>query len=222
MVLGRFKSMFGSKEQAAEDPAQKERARKLREETRAQLRAEAQAAEDARRSADPSAWTQDRVAAVERVWGPGFLTPGSADQIPTLLKPFGLTPSMSVLDLGAGLGGPARHMAHKYGTYVTGLEKDPYLIKLANERAVKANLEKKAQLHQFNPDAIDINKRYDALFSKETFFKIQDKDQLFEQLKKCMKPRGQVLFTDYVLAHSAASGKVIDHWRATEFERPWP
>ena len=50
-------------------------------------------------------WTADRIQVVERLWGPGLHTPGGEEHVKTLVKPFGLNPTMTVLDLGAGLQG---------------------------------------------------------------------------------------------------------------------
>ena len=42
---------------------------------------------------------------MERMFGEGFTGPGGADLIRDLVKPLGLDSSMTVLDIGSGLGG---------------------------------------------------------------------------------------------------------------------
>ena len=48
-------------------------------------------------------WSATRIGVVEKIWGDGFTSPGGDDYIPELVKPLGLNPAMSVLDLAAGL-----------------------------------------------------------------------------------------------------------------------
>src|SRR3954447_19600443 len=50
-------------------------------------------------------WSASRIQVVEKLWGDVFTSPGGDDYIPELVKPLGLNPAMSVLDLAAGLGG---------------------------------------------------------------------------------------------------------------------
>jgi hypothetical protein len=98
----------------------------------------------------------DRATVAQWLWGPGFIMPGDEHYVLELVKPFGLTPAMSMLDLSAGLGGPARAIAEAYGTYVTGLERSPERAKRGMEMSVTANLGKKATITQFNPESMEL------------------------------------------------------------------
>jgi len=66
-------------------------------------------------------WSATRLDVAEKLWGEGFVSPGSEDYLPTLVKPLGLNPAMSVLDLGAGLGGTTRLMAKQFGAWVSAI-----------------------------------------------------------------------------------------------------
>src|SRR3546814_9135262 len=48
-------------------------------------------------------WTADRIGLAQQIWGREHVAPGGDDYVPTLLKPLGLDPSMSLLEIGAGL-----------------------------------------------------------------------------------------------------------------------
>src|SRR5947207_639404 len=69
--------------------------------------------------ASPAVPPLSRMTVAQWLWGDGYLMPGGPDFVLELVKPFGLTPAMSTLDLSAGLGGPARAIAQTFGTYVT-------------------------------------------------------------------------------------------------------
>ncbi len=98
----------------------------------------------------------DRTTVAQWLWGAGFVMPGDEQYVIELVKPFGLTPAMSMLDLSAGLGGPARAIAKAYGTYVTGLERSPERARRGMEMSVAANLAKRATIAQYNPESVEL------------------------------------------------------------------
>lgn len=167
-------------------------------------------------------WSADRIELVERVWGAGFHTPGGEDHLTGLIKPLGLDETMSVLDLGAGLGGATRLMARSSGAWVTGLEADQVLVEAGMERSRKAGLEKRAPVLCYDPEHVSLDMKFDCIFSKEAFFTVKEKDGLFESMAAHTKPGGQLLFTDYVLRHSASLSRATEVWREAEERRPYP
>lgn len=167
-------------------------------------------------------WSASRIEVVELIWGPGFATPGGQDYIPQLVKPLGLNPAMSVLDLGAGLGGAARLMVEEYGTWVTGLEANKVLSDAGMDRSIMQGMSKQAPIGVFDPDTFELTKRFDCIFSKESFYTIKDKTRLMHTVLKGLKPRGQLLFTDYVVDPANADESALQAWRASEPAPPTP
>jgi ubiquinone/menaquinone biosynthesis C-methylase UbiE len=169
-------------------------------------------------------WETARIALMQEVWGPGFAGPGGEERILELVKPLGLNPAMSLLELGAGLGGAARIMADHFGVWVSGLEADPPLAEAGMELSTIAGLAKKAPVNVVDPENLEPqSKAYDCVFSKESLFTVKDKDRLFEVIDLTLKDRGQMLFTDFVLAEPDLSSPAIDAWLAAErvTPRPW-
>lgn len=168
-------------------------------------------------------WTTPRVRVVEQLWGVDFVSPGGEDYIPYLIRPLGLTPAMSVLDLAAGLGGTPRLMAQKYGAWVTGLERSPLLASEAMTRSSKAGLAKQAAISHYDPENFHTHRRYDSVFAKELFYTITNKHQLLDTLVESLKSRGQLLFTDYILDTHSGSPADILAWSRTEplAATPW-
>lgn len=164
-------------------------------------------------------WTANRIEVAEQIWGSGFNTPGGADQIPYLVRPLGLNPAMSVLDLSAGLGGTSRTMAGKYGCWVTGLEASPLLAKEGMQRSVKAGLAKQAPIEVYDPENFSYNRRVDAIVYKDSLFTVRNKDQLFDGMEVQLKPRGQMLLTDYIL-DGGANMAAIMKWADKEPQEP--
>ena len=168
-------------------------------------------------------WSEPHIDFLQQVWGEGFLTPGGEAGLLKLVKPIGLNPSMSLLDIGAGLGGPARLMAKTFGVWVSGLDQRPQIAKHGLALSAKAGLEKKAPITPFDPETFDGKaKSYDCVFSKECFFAIKHKEQLIKTIGKLLKDTGHVLFTDFVLAESGLKSPTIETWKAGEPDTPYP
>lgn len=167
-------------------------------------------------------WTAERMRLAEQLWGESFCSPGGVDFILELLKPLALSPALTLLELGARLGGATRAIAQSYGTWVSAYEANADLAAAAMERSARKGVEKKASIEAYDPENFKPGKRYDRVFAKEAFFCVKNKDALMHALADGMKPLGQILFTDFVLVSDDASGRALDVWRAHEPTAPAP
>jgi cyclopropane fatty-acyl-phospholipid synthase-like methyltransferase len=138
MLLERVQSWFGGGVAVAEPP---------------RAAAPASQPEPPRPPEREAAWPPERVAVAEQLWGEGFLFPGGAEETLRLAKPLGLSSAASLLLIGAGAGGPPCTLAAQLGVWVTGFEADPDLAALAQERAVRARLGRRAQVEMWYPSA---------------------------------------------------------------------
>lgn len=167
-------------------------------------------------------WETAQIAALQEIWGSGFSGPGGADYILHLIKPFGLNLKMSVLDLGAGLGGPARVMNDKFSVWVTGLETERAFAEAGMELSTMAGVAKKAPISVFDADQFEGKPgSYDCIFSQEFLYKLQDKDRMLSTLSAMLKDKGQLLFTDYVLAKKGKITPTVKMWMDLERQKPW-
>lgn len=155
-------------------------------------------------------WDDPRISLVQAVWGDGFDRPGSREFVLELLKPVGLDPSMSVAVLDAGLGGAARSVSKAFDVWITGFEGEGKLAEVGNELSRIAGLAKKAPIHHTDADKPDLRTRgYDCIFAHESFFLVAEKEQMLEVVERALKPGGQLLFTDYVLADSRSDSPAL-------------
>ncbi len=169
-------------------------------------------------------WETSRLRLVQDVWGEGFSSPGGPEYILSKVKLFGLDPAMTVIDLGAGLGGAARTMCEKFGVWVTGFEADEDLAEAAMGLSVKAGMGEKVPIEAFDPEEFHSKaKSLDCVFSKEFLFTVEDKVKFLQAVEQAMKPKAQLLFTDYVLAKPHLHTPVLDSWIEHERRRahPW-
>jgi SAM-dependent methyltransferase len=87
-----------------------------------------------------------------------------------------------------------------------------------------AGLAKKASIKGFDPNGVKLRKRsFDRVFAQDIFHRIEDKQALLSTLANALKPKSQLLFTDFLLAESAEMEPQVSEWAAHEPEgsEPW-
>jgi SAM-dependent methyltransferase len=147
------------------------------------------------------------------LWGAGFHIPGGEEHVLNLVKPFALNPAMSMLYLGAGLGGGARAIATKYATYVTALEVDDGLARRGMEMSTLQGMQRRAPVTAYVPETIELRAHsFDCILARQSTFTLADKQQFLKLLVTSLKPRGHLLITDYVLAPKAG-GPALEAWQ---------
>lgn len=177
--------------------------------------------QDAVRYEQPEA-TSKRLEVMQQLWGKGLSGPGDDDYILKLVKPFGLDPAFTVIDVGAGLGGATRLISEKFDIWITGLESDREIADAGMELSTMAGLAKRAPIHYFDMDRYEFRENStDCVFSKESLYLVEDKDRLLKEIINMIRPRGQLLFTDYVLAEGADQ-RAVHAWAEGEPTRPNP
>lgn len=163
----------------------------------------------------------DRAAVAQWLWGTGYIMPGDEQYLLELVKPFGLTPAMSMLDLSAGLGGPARAIAQAFGTYVTGLERSPERAKRGMDMSVIANLAKRATVAQYNPETIELRPHgFDCILGRGATYSVVEKERLLRVIYQGLKPRGQLLLNEFTVDPAATDRPELAAWMARESYPP--
>lgn len=166
-------------------------------------------------------WPAERIKIVETIWGPGFIGPGGSEHVLRLVQPFGMNSSMNVLDLGAGLGGPARAIAEDSKAWLTGMEGSDALAIAGMERSTNAGLSKKAPVSHTDFETIELRPNFfDRVFSKEALFTVADKERLFKMVFTALKNEGQFVFTDYMVRERGAESQAVKDWLAHEPVQP--
>lgn len=167
-------------------------------------------------------WMSKRLEVMQEIWGEGMSGPGDKDYILKLVKPFALDPKHTVIEVGAGLGGATRIIAEHFDIWMTGLEADREVADAGMELSTMAGLAKRAPIHYFDVDHYEFRESsIDCVFSKEALYLVEDKERLLTEIINMIKARGQLLFTDYVLAENADS-KAVGDWKKGEPAPPHP
>jgi SAM-dependent methyltransferase len=105
----------------------------------------------------------------------------------------------AVLDIGCGLGGPARMLAATFGCRVTGIDLSAGFVAVANMLSRLTGLADRVTCLQ--ADAIDLpfgDATFDAVWSEHVAMNIADRTRLYAGMRRVLKPGGRLAIYDVV------------------------
>lgn len=102
-----------------------------------------------------------------------------------------LSPHSRVLDIGSGLGGPARTLAETYGCQVTGIDLTKPFCDAATAMSGWVGLENQVSFKQGNATDLPFeNKTFDAAMTIHVAMNIAAKDKMYMEAHRVLKPGG--------------------------------
>ena len=108
-----------------------------------------------------------------------------------------LRPGMPVLDVGSGIGGPARHFASVYGCDVTGIDLTPAFVELAVDLTARTGLADRARFVEGSALAMPFEPaRFDLATMLHVGMNIADKATLFAEVRRVLRPGGRFVIYD--------------------------
>ncbi len=123
-----------------------------------------------------------------------------------------MKPGDHVLDVCAGLCGPARWYVTERGVDVTGIDISPNRVDGAKE--LNALVGMQDQIHPILGSAMDMpfdDNKFDAAVSQESFLHIPDKAKALSEVFRVLRPGGRFAFTDWVM-HSSLSEDEMEQY----------
>jgi SAM-dependent methyltransferase len=105
-----------------------------------------------------------------------------------------------VVDLCAGLGGPARYLAHRYGAMVIGIELTPARVAGAAELTQRVGLDGQVRIIEGNVTDLPLpDASYDAVVSQEALLHVPDLQRAFGEAHRVLRPGGRLAFTNWII-----------------------
>ncbi len=166
-------------------------------------------------------WAVSRQRSVVTLFGDG-MTRCIPDAVKTrLTTPMGMNKTMSVAEIGSGLGGFAHWVVDQHEAYVDAYESDQQLYSASQEMTKMAGLTRYIKYHHcdfedFQPKLKSANVAY----ASEALFCVKDKQACFNQLHAMMKPEGQFMMSDYMLDGTSLDDPALVEWMAEEPVEP--
>jgi SAM-dependent methyltransferase len=117
-----------------------------------------------------------------------------------LAEAAGLEPSRRVLDLGCGLGGPARYLAATFGCKVTGVDLSPSFIDAATYLTARCGLSDRVTFQVSNALHLPFeDAAFDTVFLQHVAMNIEDRTALYAEVRRILRPGGRFATYDLVL-----------------------
>lgn len=114
-----------------------------------------------------------------------------------LAEAAGVSEDDRVLDVGSGLGGPARLLARRYGCHVTGIDLTQELCDVAADLTERMGLAGRVRIHQ--GDALDLpleDGSIDVIWTQHASMNIADKVGLFTEMRRVASVDARLAFFD--------------------------
>lgn len=122
-----------------------------------------------------------------------------------LVADLGLTADMRVLDIGSGLGGPARHMARLVGCQVLGVDLTPGFVATANDLSRITGLDDRTSFVVGDATALGSHGRFEAATLLHVGMHVPDKTALFSAVAGMLEPGGRFGIYDIMATGDLAS-----------------
>jgi len=135
--------------------------------------------------------TPDILAPVDQIHGGGLAaTKEHAAMVP-------MNPDMRLLDIGCGIGGPARYFAHAFGCRVTGIDMTEDYIAIARMLTARFGIEDLVDFRCAN--GLDLpfeDGSFDVVWSLNVTMNIADRAGLYGEVRRVLKPGGRLAISE--------------------------
>src|SRR6478736_8843880 len=128
-----------------------------------------------------------------------FHTRGLAATV-ELAKLAGITTDMSVLDVGSGVGGPARFLAATYGCQVTGVDLSEPFVDAARYLTERTGQSERVSFETASALELPFDDgRFDVALLQHVAMNISDRARLYQEILRVLKSGGKFATFDVVL-----------------------
>ncbi len=135
--------------------------------------------------------TQEILAEVDHIHGGGYPNTKEHAELVTL------DPDMKVLDIGCGIGGPARYFGNAFGCHVTGIDLTQEYVDVAEMLTERCGLQDRVEFKCAN--AVDLpfaDASFDVVWCLNVTMNIEDRTGFYAEVGRVLKPGGQFALSE--------------------------
>lgn len=142
----------------------------------------------------PQGLTVEDLAPVDHFHARGLLaTMELGDRLP-------ITPDSHLLDIGCGLGGPARYFAQRFGCKVSGIDIAPWFVEAANKLTSLLGMQQQVTIVHGDGEHLPYSDRtFDGAYSQHVTMNVGDREQFFSEAFRVLKPGAFFALTEHGL-----------------------
>jgi len=154
---------------------------------------------------------------LEALWGEGYLSPGGPGEVDRVVEGISLN-GKTVLDIGCGSGGITLHLVERHGAaHATGFDVEQPVIEAARRRAAVRGFANRVNFVQSLPGPLPFTDRsFDVVFSKDALLHVPDKDALFAEIFRVLKPGGVFAASNWMIGHDGEPSPEMKAYVAAE------
>jgi SAM-dependent methyltransferase len=116
-----------------------------------------------------------------------------------LAEELGIDQGAKVLDVGSGLGGPARFLAATYGCHVTGIDLSKPFVDAAQMLTERAGLSDRVAFRQANALNLPFaDESFDHAWTQHVAMNIADRSAFYASMRRVLRPGGCLAIDDVV------------------------
>lgn len=154
---------------------------------------------------------------LEALWGEGYLSPGGPQEVRRIVDGLDFE-GKHILDIGCGSGGITLFLLREYApASITGFDVEQPVVEAARRRAEQEGMQERASFVRGDPGPLPFeDDSFDIVFSKDAMIHIADKEAIFAEVFRVLKPGGIFAASDWLTSHDGEPSPDMKAYLAAE------